>query len=200
MDTRTLATRAIALRVLADLVAEEQAAVRAALEGDLRPGDRVQAEVYVEEGPSDVGMVYRSKPKGIPAEAVVSDPAAFLAWASRVAPEEVVERREVISSPALIEWLEEHYPSAVQRTLYANPPWLKTLLEQVVKDGYFHHDPGTGEVVEGPPPGVSVRPAAPGRSTVTVKPDGAARDVVLDALRSGALRPAEVVPALEAGS
>lgn len=198
-EDRALATRAVALRVLADVVAAERAATVRALEERMMPGDRVQAAVYPDgQVPVDVGMVYRSKPKAGGRDAIVSDVDVFLEWAAAVAPEEVVVHREIKPGmlDAALDVLERVLPAAVQKSRYANRPWLERVLREAAAGG-GHVNPGTGELVDGPPPGVDVVEVPGAKATVTVKPSPAAAEVIVEALRAGTLHVRDVVPALD---
>jgi hypothetical protein len=83
--TRTLAGRAVAARVLSDAIKVVAEDARAALEPDMRPRDRIVAELA--DG-TPIGAVERTRAAK---RAVVTDEAALLAWVKTHAPTEVVE-------------------------------------------------------------------------------------------------------------
>lgn len=93
-DIPGLATRAVALKLLADRVRDERAKVANELAGELSVGSRWTAEV----GGEAVGAVSYAKGR---ATAAVTDERAFREWVKATHPDEIVEQVR----PSYAQWV-----------------------------------------------------------------------------------------------
>ncbi|GJF06722.1 hypothetical protein [Pseudonocardia sp. D17] len=84
-----LAARQLVAKVLADAIAAEVKAARAALEPTIRPGGKVVAVLPTGE---EVGDVQRTK---VALSAVVTDEDALMAYVERARPDEIVTTRAI---------------------------------------------------------------------------------------------------------
>lgn len=148
-----IARTAAVLKTLKDAVTEADTAHRAVVKAAL---EQAAAELGVSSIAARVGdaevakiSLVKSKPR-----AVVTNPTALLAWA------------------------EEHYPTAIIRTL--NPAWEKALLAAATKAGVAV-DESTGELI----PGVEIVDSGTSTHRVTMAKDG--RAVIAEAWRNNEL-------------
>lgn len=96
-EDRQLAGRQVFVRVVLDDVKRADVAARAELESRIAADEGVAAELP--DG-TRIGTVKRSKVKQ---SAVVTDPAALLAWVKKNRPEEIVES----VNPAFVRWVQD---------------------------------------------------------------------------------------------
>lgn len=173
VDTRALATRLVALRVLKDAVAAADIATRAALLVALLVGDRATAAVTGPDGkPVTIGTVTAANPPTKGTSASVTDMDAFLKWC----------------------W--KHAHSEVQTVTVVRPAFQRKLLQVVEACGGWV-DPATSEVVD--VPGVTFTPPSDGRPYLMVKPADNADAEVRAAWADGRLRFADLA-AIEDGA
>ncbi len=173
VDTRALATRLVALRVLKDAVAAADLATRAALLDALLVGDRATAAVTGPDGePVTIGTVTATKPSAGSTTAAVTDLAALALWCS---------------------W---HAPTEVQTVQVINSAFQRKLLDACKRDGGWH-DPETGEILE--VPGVTVTPPTGGQPGLSVRPADNADAEVRAAWADGRLQFADLA-AIEDGA
>jgi len=173
VDTRALATRLVALRVLKDAVAAADTATRAALLDALLVGDRATAAVTGPDGkPVTIGTVTATKPSAGSTTAAVTDPDALINWCSFYAPTEV------------------------QALVIVNPAFQRKLLDACKREGgWFDRD--TGEIVA--VDGVTVTPPTGGQPGLMVKPADNADTEVRAAWADGRLKFADLA-AIEDGT
>ncbi|MCW2601832.1 MAG: hypothetical protein JWM02_3661 [Frankiales bacterium] len=173
-DQRTLATRLIALRILKDLVADADTAVREELSALMLPGDRATAAVFEADTdfPVAVGHVLKTKGTTGSTTAAVTDIDALLAWCKT------------------------HAPTEVQTVELVRPAFQKRLLDAVKADGVWM-DTETGECFD--VDGITVTPPSSGKPVLQVKPSEGAEALVRSAWRDGRLSVEDVL-ALPAGA
>ncbi len=173
VDTRALATRLVALRVLKDAVAAADLATRAALLDALLVGDRATAAVTGPDGePVTIGTVTATKPSAGSTTAAVTDMPALLAWCTTYAAEEV------------------------QTVTVVRPAFQRKLLDAMKAQGGLL-DWQTGQVV--PVDGITVAPPTSGQPGLMVKPADNADAEVRAAWADGRLQFADLA-AIEDGT
>ncbi len=173
VDTRALATRLVALRVLKDAVAAADTATRAALLDALLVGDRATAAVTGPDGePVTIGAVTATKPSAGSTTAAVTD------------------------LNALVHWCRDHAPSEAEVVWIVRPAFQRKLLDACKRDGGWH-DTITGEIVA--VDGITVTPPTGGQPGLMVKPADNADAEVRAAWADGRLRFADLA-AIEDGT
>lgn len=173
VDTRALATRLVALRVLKDAVAVADTATRAALLDALLVGDRATAAVTGPDGaPVTIGTVTATKPSAGSTTAAVTDPTALVLWCVLYAPTEVKQVHIV------------------------NPAFQRKLLDACKRDGGWSY-PKTGEIVA--VDGITVTPPTGGQLGLSVRRADNADAEVRAAWADGRLRFADLA-AIEDGA
>ncbi len=143
VDTRALATRLVALRVLKDAVAAADLATRAALLDALLVGDRATAAVTGPDGePVTIGTVTAKEGAARGAGATVTNERALVAWCEKWAPYEI----HVVVRPA--------FQRRLLDVVNTSGAWVSPITGEVVPvDGITVAAPTTG------PPGLMVKPA-----------------------------------------
>ena len=173
VDTRALATRLGARRVLKDAGAAADLATRAALLDALLVGDRATAAVTGPDGkPVTIGTVTATKPSAGSTTAAVTDLDALALWCS---------------------W---HAPTEVQTVQVINSAFQRKLLDAMKAQGGLL-DWQTGQVV--PVDGITVAPPTSGQPGLMVKPADNADAEVRAAWADGRLRFADLA-AIEDGT
>lgn len=114
--------------------------------------------------------------------AYVADPGKLLAWARVNYPDKVQPTTEVETTPALIEHLREHFPSALKAGEEVDPHWVSDICAAMKDPGYYLTKQGEKLTPDSVPGVVLPEPEAP-FPTVTLTDDAEA--VIGDAWRSG---------------
>lgn len=158
MDMPELALQEAALKTLADRVAEEMKAVKAAMQAELESSGASQVPAVLPDG-TKVGTASLTVPK---AAAQVVDGEAFMEWVRDTAPSEITSR--VVTE--------------------VRPAFRAALLAQMTAAGAAEvPDRATGEIAE--VPGVEVRAGRATTHSMRLTKDGA--DRIIAAWQSGAL-------------
>lgn len=167
-DQRTLATKLIALRVLKDLIAEADTAVREQLSALMLPGDRATAAVFADSSDDAVPVGHVLKTKGTTATMTAA----------------------VTDIDSLVAWCKIHCPTEVQTIEVVRPSFQKRLIDEVkVCGGWII--PESGEVL--PVDGVMVSAGTLGKPTLQVKPSENAQAIVRSAWQDGRLAVEDVL-------
>lgn len=164
----------VSVRVLRDMLTEADKTLRAAIEADSVPGERIAAAFRDGTEWVPVGAVTAKKrDEGGKPKATVTDPAALLAWVAAHCPSEV-----------------QTIPASEQ----VRASFVKVLLPLVESGGW--PDPATGELLA--PDGITTAPSAPsgGGLMLTLVDDAA--ELVRTAWEAGLLTVTDLL-ALPAG-
>ncbi len=174
-DQRDVAFRALVVKCITDFAQASVVDRRRELSSMLGAGDRVT--VRSPDGGGDVGMVYRTKPKGT---ARISDKYLFTEWMRKHYPDRVqlTQKLDEVDLGEVIQVLVRHAPYLV-RNIPVVMPWAENEVLEMTKRSRKPCGPG-GEIDV---PGVVWDPPGDGVVTVRLSEDGP--DVIRRLWREG---------------
>lgn len=175
LNHRELALRALVTKCVAETARAATANLREELAAALGAGDRVT--VRSPDGDGDVGMVYRTNPKGT---ARVTDEHLFTAWMKEKYPDRVqfVSKLDEVDISEVIQVLTRHAPYLIRQVPLVRP-WATNEVLELTKRACKSCGPGGEPDV----PGVSWEPPGDGVVTVRLSDDGP--DVIKRLWRTG---------------